>query len=563
MELFPPVLPDLRKKSIDLTKDTTQHLDGLGIVKHIAFDAGISARNYFITSHDVYLINAALTVTCIPKVVGFYDISFLNYKPGLLDGIFDGVLLEWVSLGYSMERSNGNGMRILFDKILQNNTCKGLHLLNCSFSDNYDIEALYRLVSQSNTLETLVITCSTNSYKSKMSDGCLATISKAILESHTLKELIIDHSIVDSVQNDTMLTFMASLKNITMLRTNIFSYVSFFDQQFNYMQCAATLAASTCLKQFSNYKGFYCSSFFDIYLCHLASNTTLEELDITRIMKTPKHATLIGNLIKSNTTLKTLKLGNLPLRKQGIDYVIDAMMHNSTLKRLEILFSEGMNWLQFSKICTYIATNTSLDALGLQVNTKHGKHFPNQVYSIFEKAVRDNPTLSTLVLSHFFPKQGQLNSFCTSLKTNTRLTALMITNNPCEYNVADCRGIATLIRHNSTLTNLRIHGELDWDADDINTTFDFATPLKHNSTLTYLELPRIYGHVENSAAMIEKMGRVVRKYNSSLLGYNRFTPDVSVGSVNETDFERWKLFTKRNRVLSMTLFDMLLPCATF
>ena len=567
MELFTNVLPDLRKKCIDLTKDSPEdvarHFDGLGIVDYIVFDIGNFSRNYFINERDVKLINATLTATCIPKKVGFYNVSFISYAAELLNGLFDNVLLERVGLGYSIDRVVNNGIRLLFDAILKHNTCKELHLVNCSFKDSHDIKALSRLITISSTLEILTITCRADSFDTKMSDGCLTMISQAILNSKSLKEFVIDYSIIDSVQNDTMLHFMANLMNITALKTNIFSFTSYFDSQFDYGRCAATLAASTHLKSFSNYKGFYGSSFFDCYLYHLATNTTLEYLDISRIMKSPKVFALISNLISSNTTLKTLKLGNVPLRKKGIDDVVDAMMRNTTLTHLEILFSEGMNWLQFNKICTYISINTTLDTLVLQVNTKKGKAFPSQVYSNFEKAIHDNLTLTTLGLSYFFPKQGQLHSFCTSLVKNTRLTSLMITNNPSEYNVADCRGIATLIRHNDTLTKLRIHGELDWDADDINTTFDFATALKHNTTLSFLELPRIDGHIENYAGMIEKMGRVVRKYNSTLLGYNRFVTNVSDSTMYESRNERWNLFTKRNLVLSMSLFELLLPCATF
>lgn len=224
----------------------------------------------------------------------------------------------------------------------------------------------------------------------------------------------------------------------------------------------------------------------------LAPSLSVTSLDLSG----PNHigplgATAIADALRVNQRLTALTLGQNHIGAEGAIDIFDALLTNTTLEYLDLSrsslgtrVSSPSDDAAFSPdtlespvgvfIADVLRDNATLSTLIL-----HGNSLKDRAGSKLAKALKFNTSLTLLDLSQNEFKGLTAQALGDSLKQNTTLTSLNLEHNRCD---AGFRNLAASLRSNTGLLHLRI-GSL-WLSDSMGPLF--AAALRTNNTLQSL-----------------------------------------------------------------------------
>eukprot|EP01124_Arcella_intermedia_P008613 TRINITY_DN15468_c1_g1_i5.p1 TRINITY_DN15468_c1_g1~~TRINITY_DN15468_c1_g1_i5.p1 ORF type:complete len:552 (+),score=103.77 TRINITY_DN15468_c1_g1_i5:74-1729(+) len=215
----------------------------------------------------------------------------------------------------------------------------------------------------------------------------------------------------------------------------------------------------------------------------------------------------ISELLKSNTTLTALFLGQNMLGIDDAKSIFESLSANSTLKTLSLADNILGNGFESSKsIYDPLSFNNSITTLDIQGNSLHD----DSAISIF-KALKSNCSITSLDISRNDLTSDSVNSISEFISSSCSLTLLNIRSNRIEIS----KSLINSLKSNSTLKNLIlssnvIGGYLFNEMRAISEVF--GEYLKSNSTLTSLDISENYtGFGDISKSMFQAL-----KYNHTL-----------------------------------------------
>ena len=194
---------------------------------------------------------------------------------------------------------------------------------------------------------------------------------------------------------------------------------------------------------------------------------------------------LLGDALINNTTLNTLSLSNMYIKKTK--YISNALSKNCTLKFLNL----NHNDINSIELANSLVNNTHLRYL----NIGHYYNTPEDSAN-FIKTIINNKTLKTLIIEVDDNFYKELYNY---LSNNTTLTKLIIYHDPCsKNNIETChKYLAKSLANNKTLRYLK------YDIYD-NTILDYLVDaLATNTSLKTLILDKMKINKKNINSMIK------------------------------------------------------------
>lgn len=182
----------------------------------------------------------------------------------------------------------------------------------------------------------------------------------------------------------------------------------------------------------------------------MATNSTLQILDLSDNNITAKESIEIANMLRANTKLACLNLNNNPIRPVGVIAMSLALCHNTTLSYL-LLRNTGLDNQGYGALASCLQVNTAIRILDLGHNELIGAGGRS-----FLETLAQNTTLADLNLERVNLNSNEMISvLCTALQSNTTLKSL---NLSC--NGITCRAVnlTDVLKTRTTLTRLYLAG---------------------------------------------------------------------------------------------------------
>ena len=208
----------------------------------------------------------------------------------------------------------------------------------------------------------------------------------------------------------------------------------------------------------------------------LKSNTTLTEFYISRNGIGDAGAAGLAEALKSNTTLTELNLFLNAIRDAGAASLAEALKSNRTLTVLSV-FCNDIGEVGAAGLAEALQSNTTLTELNFSSNAIGAASAVG-----LAEALKSNTTLTALDMSNNGIGDGGAAGLAEALKSNTTLTVLKMFNNG--IGGAGAAGLADALKANTTLTDLDLSYNCIGDAGAAG----LAEALKSNPTLTVLKI---------------------------------------------------------------------------
>jgi len=235
----------------------------------------------------------------------------------------------------------------------------------------------------------------------------------------------------------------------------------------------------------------------------LKVSTSLLSLKLSSVGMRRNGAAVIGESLARNTTLRSLSLDDNEIGSEGAWIIAQALRKNTTLRGLDLDGNIIGTW-GVEEIARALGVNKALLSINLARNGigSKGEKGCARVVKAIADLLRKNKTLWELSLDEndINALQADLTEVADALKANTSLRRLSLALNPTGRMLA--LAIAETLKVNTTLEILDL-GDCDLKPDHVAT---LAKALKSNVTLTFLDL-KFWNTSPKDAAAIKEILR--------------------------------------------------------
>lgn len=270
-------------------------------------------------------------------------------------------------------------------------------------------------------------------------------------------------------------SFFKNLSNNQSLRTLMLSY--FTDDEKDYEELCNTLKSNKTIKTIKIGRVKLSNEIITAYSEMLKQNETIKELEFTRVPMNDEASSIFSQFFQVNTTLTKLVIDKCDI-EIGISYYIPPLSFNNTLKYLDISVNNlGANGALHLK--EIIKNNKSIEYLNLTNNylTEVG------AYHISDGLIH-NSSIKTLLLNFNELKDEGVESILNSLNQNTSITHLSFQQNLLTKEGGEIISDKINFIPNLKILNLSLNEKLSEGATPI------FESLYHNSSLEDLDIKK-------------------------------------------------------------------------
>ncbi|MFN8832266.1 MAG: hypothetical protein ACK5WS_00480 [Alphaproteobacteria bacterium] len=200
-------------------------------------------------------------------------------------------------------------------------------------------------------------------------------------------------------------------------------------------------------------------------------NTRVLSINLYNTDISAEEAKHIGDLLKTNKTLKSIDYAWSKIADAGVQHICEALKVNKTLKSIHLSWNQITD-AGVQHLCDLLKTNKTLKSIDLS----HNQITDAGVQHICE-ALKINATLQSIELRCNQITDAGVQHLCDLLKTNTTLQSIELYGN--QITDAGVQHICEALQNNKTLQSI----ELSWNLISYAGVQAFETAIKTNSNI--------------------------------------------------------------------------------